>query len=120
MSNLTKLPRELIAKISGDPRVIRYFENMQQQVIDFLPDQIADILKGILNAAQAAEQAQGMALQALNKPDTAILPLLPAGNASELQLSLITPLVSHQDALALASASQVTTDQINPIPVFME
>lgn len=120
MSNLTKLPRDLIAKISSDPRVIRYFENMQKQVIDLLPDQIADILKGILNAAQAADIAQGMALQALNKPDTAMLPLLPAGNASEPQLSLITPLVSQQDALALASVSQASIDQINPIPVFME
>lgn len=101
MSNLTKLPRELIAKISGDPRVIRYFENMQQQVIDFLPDQIATILTGIFNAAQAADQAQGMALQALNKPDTAILPLLPAGNTPEPQIGLITPLVAIDSTLPL-------------------
>lgn len=120
MSNLTKLPRDLIAKISGDPRVIRYFENMQEQIIDLLPEQIANILKGILNAAQAADVAQGMALQALNKPDTAILPLLASGNATNAQLALITPIVSQQNTLSLATVSQSCADQLNPIPVFTE
>lgn len=116
MSNLTKLPRDLIAKISGDPRVIRYFENMQEQIIDLLPEQIANILKGILNAAQAADVAQGMALQALNKPDTAILPLLPAGSVPDPQLSLITPLIGTQDSLTLIGISPSANDTLNPIP----
>ena len=120
MSNLTKLPRDLIAKISGDPRVIRYFESMQQQVGDLLPNQITTILSGIFNAAQAADVAQGMALQALNKPDTAILPLLPSGSNANAQLSLITPIVSYQDTLSLATISQSCADQLNPIPVFTE
>lgn len=120
MSSLTKLPRDLIAKISNDPRVIRYFENMQAQVVDLLPEQIANILKGILNAAQAADVAQGMALQALNKPDSAMLPLLPAANTLDSQIGLIVPMVSQHDSLSLAALPCTSTDQINPIPVFME
>lgn len=104
MSNLSKLPRALISKISDDPRVIRYFESMQAQVVDLMPEQIKSILANISYAVLTAEQAQGMALQALNKPDNSPLTLLPAVTSTDAPIGLVVPMVSIDSALPLLPA----------------
>ena len=70
MPNFLKLPRDLIAKITNDPRSIRFLENLQSQAFDLLPTTIQEILLAVQQAQVAADDAKSMAAQALNqKPD---------------------------------------------------
>ena len=70
MPNLLKLPRDLLAKITSDPRSIRFLENLQSQAFDLLPTTIQEILMVVQQAQVAADDAKSMAAQAMSqKPD---------------------------------------------------
>lgn len=73
MPSFLKLPRDLIAKISSDPRSIRFLENLQSQSFDLLPATIQEILLVVQQAQVTADDAKSMAIQAMSqKPDDAL------------------------------------------------
>jgi len=76
MPSFLKLPRDLIAKISSDPRSIRFLENLQSQAFDLLPTTIQEILLAVQQAQVAADDAKSMAIQAINQKPNDMLGLV--------------------------------------------
>lgn len=106
MPNLLKLPRDLIAKITNDPRSIRFIENLQSQAFDLLPATIQEIFLAIQQAQVAADDAKGLAIQAINKkPDDALglvgIPFYP----NDQMIGLVPVFDAPIDALGLVEVS---------------
>ena len=106
MPNFLKLPRDLIAKISSDPRSIRFLENLQSQAFDLLPTTIQEILLAVQQAQVAADDAKSMAIQAMNrKPDDALglvgTPFYP----NDQMIGLVSVFDAPIDALGLVEVS---------------
>lgn len=106
MPNFLKLPRDLIAKITNDPRSIRFLENLQSQAFDLLPATIQEILMVIQQAQVTADDAKSMAMQAMNqKPDDVLglvgVPFYP----NDQPISLVSVFDAPIDALGLVEVS---------------
>lgn len=106
MPNFLKLPRDLIAKISSDPRSIRFFENLQSQAFDLLPATIQEILTVIQQAQITADDAKSMAIQAMSqKPDDVLglvgVPFYP----NDQLIGLVGVFDAPTDALGLVEVS---------------
>jgi len=106
MPNFLKLPRDLIAKISSDPRSIRFLENLQSQAFDLLPATIQEILTAIQQAQITADDAKGLAMQAMNrKPDDVLglvgVPFYP----NDQLIGLVSVFDAPIDALGLVEVS---------------
>ena len=106
MPNFLKLPRDLLAKITSDPRSIRFLENLQSQAFDLLPATIQEILLVIQQAQVTADDAKGLAMQAMNrKPDDVLglvgIPIYP----NDQPISLVSVFDAPTDALGLVEVS---------------
>ena len=106
MPSFLKLPRDLIAKISSDPRSIRFFENLQSQAFDLLPTTIQEILLVVQQAQVTADDAKSMAIQAISqKPDDALglvgIPFYP----NDQLIGLVSVFDAPIDALGLVEVS---------------
>ncbi len=106
MPNFLKLPRDLIAKISSDPRSIRFLENLQSQAFDLLPTTIQEILLVVQQAQVTADDAKSMAIQAMNqKPNDVLglvgIPIYP----NDQPISLVSVFDAPIDALGLVEVS---------------
>lgn len=106
MPNFLKLPRDLIAKITSDPRSIRFLENLQSQAFDLLPATIQEILLVVQQAQVTADDAKSMAIQAMNqKPDDVLglvgVPFYP----NDQLIGLVGVFDAPTDALGLVEVS---------------
>ena len=106
MPNFLKLPRDLIAKITSDPRSIRFLENLQSQAFDLLPATIQEILLVVQQAQVTADDAKSMAIQAISqKPDDALglvgTPFYP----NDQMIGLVSVFDAPIDALGLVEVS---------------
>lgn len=106
MPNFLKLPRDLIAKISSDPRSIRFLENLQSQAFDLLPATIQEILTVIQQAQITADDAKSMAIQAMNQKPNDVLGLVGIPFYPNDQLiGLVSVFDAPIDALGLVEVS---------------
>ena len=106
MPSFLKLPRDLIAKISSDPRSIRFFENLQSQAFDLLPATIQEIFLAIQQAQIAADDAKSMVAQAMNQKPNDVLGLVGIPFYPNDQLiGLVSVFDAPIDALGLVEVS---------------
>lgn len=106
MANLLKLPRDLIAKITNDPRSIRFLENLQSQAFDLLPATIQEIFLAIQQAQIAADDAKSMVAQAMNQKPNDVLGLVGIPFYPNDQLiGLVSVFDAPIDALGLVEVS---------------
>ena len=106
MANLLKLPRDLIAKITNDPRSIRFLENLQSQAFDLLPATIQEIFLAIQQAQIAADDAKSMAIQAMNQKPNDVLGLVGAPlYPNDQMIGLVSVFDAPIDALGLVEVS---------------
>ena len=106
MPSFAKLPRDLLAKITSDPRSIRFLENLQSQAFDLLPATIQEILTVIQQAQITADDAKSMAIQAMSqKPDDVLglvgVPFYP----NDQMIGLVSVFDAPIDALGLVEVS---------------
>ena len=106
MPSFLKLPRDLIAKITSDPRSIRFLENLQSQAFDLLPATIQEILTAIQQAQITADDAKSMATQAMNqKPDDALGLVGTPCYPNDQMIGLVSIFDAPIDALGLVEVS---------------
>ena len=106
MPSFLKLPRDLIAKISSDPRSIRFLENLQSQAFDLLPTTIQEILLVVQQAQVTADDAKSMAIQAMNQKPNDVLGLVGIPFYPNDQLiGLVSVFDAPIDALGLVEVS---------------
>ncbi len=106
MPNFLKLPRDLIAKITSDPRSIRFLESLQSQAFDLLPTTIQEILLVVQQAQVTADDAKSMAIQAMNqKPDDVLGLMGTPFYPNDQPISLVSVFDAPIDALGLVEVS---------------
>lgn len=106
MPNFLKLPRDLIAKITSDPRSIRFLENLQSQAFDLLPTTIQEILLAIQQAQITADDAKSMATQAMNQKPNDVLGLVGVPfYPNDQMIGLVSIFDAPIDALGLVEVS---------------
>lgn len=106
MPNFSKLPRNLIEQIAKNPRSIKFIENLQSQAFDLLPATVQEIFLAVQQAQLSADDAKGLAMQAMNrKPDDVLglvgVPFYP----NDQPISLVSVFDAPIDALGLVEVS---------------
>ena len=67
--SIVKISRELISKFTQDQRTIKFFEQMQESVVDAIPISLAALFLRVDQASAIADDALAMSQQAIAKPD---------------------------------------------------
>ena len=104
MSNFTKIPRELISLISTNPRVIKFIENLQTQVVDLNPAQIEQLIAEIATARADTDHAFGMALQALHNKLEQDISLIPVAQPPDITVNAVLGSQAQSESIDAVSA----------------
>ena len=105
MPSFAKLPRDLLAKITSDPRSIRFLENLQSQAFDLLPATIQEILLIVQQAQITADDAKSMAIQAMSKSLMTCLAVGTPFYPNDQMIGLVSVLMRRLMRLALVEVS---------------
>lgn len=120
VSKTVKLPRELLASITNNPRALRFLENLQAQVFDASPAQFGKILDAIAALSLANDQAHiviGQLMQLLGQTKEQInsdIPLLPVAQTIDSAIGLL-PVATSQDADIPLYGAVVPCDSFIPL-----
>lgn len=115
MSNGGGLNRSILDAFAKDLRTKRFFEKLQTQAFDILPESVQQIFIAIQQAQIAADTAQTTAIQALNKTAPDVLGLVGVPVRTADVLGLVSSNVQSENALNLVALGSQSHDLLIPI-----